>query len=191
VSRLGRVRCIRCGSRGARWRCGSLAYTVRLPFAPAPEPELELELAAPCRETSSSVARLSRACLLASAAVVPGQPTSVVATIGSSNKRTVSVAFTAPGGSPTSYLLYSVPSAGSSPVSGTSSPIVWTGGSDGDGVAYKFYLTASVRARSPCCPGPASHPAPSLPSPSRPRPFLAGRIRAGLNPRSTAAASAE
>ncbi len=143
---------------------------MRLPFAPAPEPELELELAAPCRETSSSVARLSRACLLASAAVVPGQPTSVVATIGSSNKRTVSVAFTAPGGSPTSYLLYSVPSAGSSPVSGSSSPIVWTGGSDGDGVAYKFYLTASVRARSPCCPAlPRTPPlrSPPLPVPAR------------------------
>ena len=119
--------------------------------------------------------------LCAAAAQVPGQPTDVAATIGASNKRTVSVAFTAPSGSPSSYLLYSVPSAGSSPVSGTSSPIVWTGGSDGDGVAYKFYVTASVRKRSPL----ASRALPaqlhlSLPFPAFvPRP-VCNRIPAGL-----------
>ena len=86
------------------------------------------------------------------AAVVPSQPTSVVATIGASNKRTVSVAFTASAGSPTGYVLYSIPSGGNSPVihAATTSPIVWSGGSGNDGVAYTFYMTGTVRRRSSC-----------------------------------------
>ena len=82
---------------------------------------------------------------------VPSAPTGLSATIDGSNKRNIDFSFSAPssnGGGSLTYSVYSVPSAGNSPVTTSSTSAEWQGASDYDGVAFKFYVVAHVRFAS-------------------------------------------